>query len=247
MNHYAHDSIVPFKASDESKKDQVRTMFDEIAFKYDFLNRFLSFGVDRGWRRKALKLLAADKPKHILDVATGTGDFAIMAYQMLRPEKVTGIDISEGMLEIGKEKIAKSGLTGQIELAPGDSEAISYEDNSFDAVTVAFGVRNFENLEQGLCEIRRVLKPGAKLVVAECTNPSTPVIRQLFHFYMNHVTPAIGKIFSKNKQAYQYLNSSILYFPEKREFVKILNKLGYRNAFYKTLTLGTCTIYCAEK
>lgn len=222
-------------------------MFDRIAFKYDFLNRFLSFGIDKSWRKYALKLLAADKPKEILDVATGTGDFAIMAAGILQPEKVTGIDISEGMLKIGKEKIEKAGLSGQIELVAGDSEAISYADNSFDAVTVAFGVRNFENLEQGLCEIKRVLKPGAKLVVAECTNPSAPVIREVFHFYMNHVTPAIGKIFSKNKQAYQYLNSSILYFPEKKEFIKILKKLGYRNAFYKTLTLGTCTIYCAEK
>ncbi len=247
MNHYAHDRIVPFKASDDSKKDQVKSMFDKIAFRYDFLNSFLSFGIDKSWRKKALKMLEKDKPRNILDVATGTGDFAIMANRILRPDKITGIDISVGMLEVGKEKIEKEGLSGQIELVEGDSEAISYPDNSFDAVTVAFGVRNFENLEQGLYEIKRVLKPGAKLIVAECTNPSTPVIKQLFHFYMNFVTPAIGKIFSKNRQAYQYLNSSILYFPEKKEFVKILNKLGYRNAFYKTLTLGTCTIYCAEK
>lgn len=247
MNHYPHDSIVPFKASDGSKKEQVRDMFDKIAFKYDFLNRFLSFGIDKSWRRKALEMLESDQPGKILDVATGTGDFAILANEILHPERIVGIDISEGMLRIGKEKIARAGLTGRIELKEGDSEAISFEENSFDAVTVAYGVRNFENLEQGLLEIKRVLKQGAKLIVVEATNPSTPGIRQLFHFYMNYVTPAIGKVFSKNKQAYQYLNESVLHFPEKKEFINVLNKLGYRNAFYKTLTLGTCTIYCAEK
>lgn len=222
-------------------------MFDKIAFRYDFLNRFLSFGIDKSWRRKALNMLKSDDPKQILDVATGTGDFAIMAVGILHPDKVTGIDISEGMLEIGKKKLEKVNLTGKIELLEGDSEAISFDENSFDAVTVAFGVRNFENLETGLAEIKRVLKPGAKLIVIEATNPSTPVIRQLFHFYMNYVTPAIGKLFSKNRQAYQYLNNSVRHFPEKDNFIQILKKLGYRNALYKTLTLGTCTIYCAEK
>lgn len=222
-------------------------MFDKIAFRYDFLNSFLSFGIDKSWRRKALNMLSADQPQQILDVATGTGDFAIMANDLLHPQKVIGIDISEGMLDIGRKKIEKANLGSVIDLQQGDSEAISFDENSFDAVTVAFGVRNFENLEQGLAEIKRVLKPGAKLVVAECTNPSTPVIKQMFHFYMNYVTPTIGKLFSSNKQAYQYLNKSVLHFPEKKEFIKVLNKLGYRNAFYKTLTLGTCTIYCAEK
>lgn len=222
-------------------------MFDKIAFRYDFLNRFLSFGIDKGWRRKALRMLIADHPKNILDVATGTGDFAILANQILSPEKITGIDISEGMLKIGNEKLISAGLTDKIELKIGDSEAISYSDNSFDAVTVAFGVRNFENLERGLSEIKRVLKPGARLIIVEATNPSAPVIRQLFHFYMNSITPVIGKWFSKNRQAYQYLNDSVLHFPEKQDFVNVLNKLGYRNALYKPLTLGTCTIYCAEK
>lgn len=247
MNHYAHDHIVPFKASDESKKEQVKNMFDKIAFRYDFLNRFLSFGIDKSWRRKALSMLKGDAPAVILDVATGTGDFAIMADAILHPQKIVGIDISEGMLEIGRKKLQKAGLANRIELKEGDSEAISFPENSFDAVTVAFGVRNFESLEQGLVEIKRVMRPGAKLIVVEATYPSTPVIRQLFHFYMNYVTPVIGKLFSKNRQAYQYLNDSVKHFPEKKNFIKVLNQLGYRNAFYKTLTLGTCTIYCAEK
>lgn len=247
MNHYPHDSIVPFKTSDGSKKDQVRNMFDRIAFRYDFLNRFLSFGIDKSWRRKALNLLKKDAPSCILDVATGTGDFAIMAYDILKPEKITGIDISEGMLQIGRDKVKKAGLDSIVVLEEGDSEAISFEENSFDAVTVAFGVRNFENLEMGLFEIKRVMKTGAKLIIVEATYPSTPVIKQLFHFYMNYITPVAGKIFSRNRQAYQYLNDSVKYFPEKQNFINVLNELGYRNAFYKTLTLGSCTIYCAEK
>lgn len=247
VNHYPHDAIVPFKASDEGKKEQVKEMFDKIAFKYDFLNRFLSVGIDRSWRRKALKMLLRDKPQQILDVATGTGDLAIMSVEILKPVSVIGIDISEGMMKLGRGKVRKAGLDAIIHLEEGDSEAISYPENSFDAVTVGFGVRNFENLEKGLAEIRRVLRPGAKLIVIEATKPSAPVIKQLFNFYMNRICPLAGKWFSKNDEAYDYLNKSVKYFPEKKEFVHILNQLGYRNAFYKTMTLGTCTIYCAEK
>jgi demethylmenaquinone methyltransferase/2-methoxy-6-polyprenyl-1,4-benzoquinol methylase len=247
MNIYPHDTVVPFKNSTESKKRQVENMFDKIAFRYDFLNRFLSAGIDVGWRKKAIKQLIPLHPKNILDVATGTGDFAITSYEILKPEKITGIDISDGMLEIGRKKIAKAGLENSIELINGDSEAILFDDNSFDAVTVAFGVRNFENLEKGLSEIKRVLKPGGKLIVLECTKPSLPVIKQLYHFYMKVITPKIGKIIAKNNEAYQYLNDSVLQFPEKENFIHILNQSDYRNAFYKTLTLGICTIYCAEK
>ncbi len=247
MNIYPHDTIVPFKNSKESKKKQVENMFDKIAFRYDFLNRFLSAGIDVGWRKKAIKLLISSQPKNILDVATGTGDFALTCYEILKPGKVTGIDISEGMLEIGKKKIKRAGLQDKVELIHGDSEAILFDDNTFDAVTVAFGVRNFENLELGLEEIKRVLKPGGKLVVLECTKPSAPVIKQLYNFYMKTITPKIGKIVAKNNEAYQYLNDSVLQFPEKESFVQILNQSNYRNAFYKTLTLGICTIYCAEK
>jgi demethylmenaquinone methyltransferase/2-methoxy-6-polyprenyl-1,4-benzoquinol methylase len=247
MNIYPHDTVVPFKNSTESKKRQVENMFDKIAFRYDFLNRFLSAGIDVGWRKKAIKQLIPLHPKNILDVATGTGDFAITSYEILKPEKITGIDISDGMLEIGRKKIAKAGLENSIELINGDSEAILFDDNSFDAVTVAFGVRNFENLEKGLSEIKRVLKPGGKLIVLECTKPSLPVIKQLYHFYMKVITPKIGKIIAKNNEAYKYLNDSVLQFPEKESFIHILNQSDYRNAFYKTLTLGICTIYCAEK
>jgi len=247
MNIYPHDTVVPFKNSTESKKKQVENMFDKIAFRYDFLNRFLSAGIDVGWRKKAIKQLISLHPKNILDVATGTGDFAITSYEILKPEKITGIDISDGMLEIGRKKIAKAGLENSIELINGDSEAIFFDDNSFDAVTVAFGVRNFENLEKGLSEIKRVLRPGGKLIVLECTKPSLPVVKQLYHFYMKFVTPKIGKIIAKNNEAYQYLNDSVLQFPEKESFIHILNQSDYRNAFYKTLTLGICTIYCAEK
>ena len=247
MNMYPHDTVVPFKDSSESKKKQVETMFDNIAFRYDFLNRFLSAGIDIGWRKKAIKLLLPVKPERILDVATGTGDFALASYEILKPEKITGIDISEGMLELGRKKITKAGLDDRIELLKGDSEAILFEDNSFDAVTVAFGVRNFENLEQGLSEIKRVLKPGGKLIVLECTKPSMPVVKQFYNFYMKFITPKIGKIIANNNDAYQYLNDSVFQFPEKKYFIQILNKAGYRNTFYKTLTLGICTIYCAEK
>jgi demethylmenaquinone methyltransferase/2-methoxy-6-polyprenyl-1,4-benzoquinol methylase len=179
MNVYPHDTIVPFKNSNESKKKQVENMFDKIAFRYDFLNRFLSVGIDVGWRKKAIKLLIPSQPKIILDVATGTGDFALTCYEILKPKKIVGIDISKAMLEIGRKKIKDAGLQKQVELLNGDSEAIFYDDDTFDAVTVAFGVRNFENLEQGLSEIKRVLKPGGKLIVLECTKPHAPVIKQL--------------------------------------------------------------------
>ncbi|HEY5368992.1 MAG TPA: bifunctional demethylmenaquinone methyltransferase/2-methoxy-6-polyprenyl-1,4-benzoquinol methylase UbiE [Hanamia sp.] len=247
MNMYPHDTVVPFKDSSESKKKQVEAMFDKIAFRYDFLNRFLSAGIDVGWRKKAIKLLLPMHPEKILDVATGTGDFALTSYEILKPEKITGIDISEGMLELGRKKIIKAGLANRIELLNGDSEAILFEDNSFDAVTVAFGVRNFENLEQGLSEIKRVLKPGGRLIILECTKPSLPVVKQFYNFYMKFITPKIGKIIAKNNDAYQYLNDSVLQFPEKKSFIQILNRSDYRNTFYKTLTLGICTIYCAEK
>lgn len=247
MNTYSHDTVVPFRQSTDSKKKQVENMFDKIAFRYDFLNRFLSVGIDKGWRKKAIKHLIPLRPKNILDVATGTGDFAITSYKMLNPEKITGIDISEGMLDIGRKKIKKLHLQNKIELLNGDGEAIFYEDDSFDAVTVAFGVRNFQDLERGLAEIYRVLKPGGKLVILECSKPSLPIIKNLYNFYMKFVTPRIGKLISKNDDAYQYLNNSVQQFPERKTFINILNQLNYRHAFYKTLSLGICTIYCGEK
>jgi len=247
MTTYQHDTIVPFKDSAESKKKQVEKMFDKIAFRYDFLNHFLSAGIDVGWRKKAIKKLRSLNPKSILDVATGTGDMAILSYRLLNAEKIIGIDISDGMLEIGKKKIEKLGLQQRIELLKGDSETIIFNSNSFDAVTVAFGVRNFQNLELGLSEIKRVLKPGGKLIVLECTKPKLPVIKNFYNLYLNVIAPWIGRVISKNKNAYQYLNESVQKFPEGKDFVQILNKLGYKNASCKTLSLGISSIYCGEK
>ncbi|MDE3212971.1 MAG: bifunctional demethylmenaquinone methyltransferase/2-methoxy-6-polyprenyl-1,4-benzoquinol methylase UbiE [Bacteroidota bacterium] len=247
MNTYGHDSVVPFSKSREGKKRQVQQMFDNIAFRYDFLNRFLSAGIDKSWRRKAIRELKGIAPKKVLDVATGTGDFAIQCYKTLQPEQITGIDISEGMLELGRQKVQRLGLESCITLLNGDSEAILFPENSFDAVTVAFGVRNFENLEAGLSEILRVLRPGGRLVVLEFSRPSLPVIRSLYQFYMRFITPNLGRVISRDNEAYQYLNDSVQKFPEKQDFIQILNQLQYRHSFYKTLSLGICTIYCAEK
>jgi demethylmenaquinone methyltransferase / 2-methoxy-6-polyprenyl-1,4-benzoquinol methylase len=247
MTQYAHDKIVPYNESERSKKDQVADMFNDIAPRYDFLNRFLSAGIDVLWRRKALSELKSLHPKTILDVATGTGDVAIMAAKMLQPDKIIGIDISEGMLGLGKKKLLNLGLTQQIELQTGDSEAINFPDASFDAVTVAFGVRNFEHLEKGLGEIRRVLKPGGKLVVLEFSKPKIAGIQQLYNLYMGIVAPGMGKLFSKNKKAYQYLNDSVQHFPEGKAFVEIMNKVGYTENTCKRLSFGICSIYCGVK
>lgn len=247
MTKFAHDDVVPLEHSALSKKEQVAEMFDDIAFRYDFLNRFLSAGIDVKWRKKAIGQLKDLAPKVILDVATGTADVAIMSTKILAPEKIIGIDISDGMLELGRKKIDQQGLSGTIELLNGDSETIKFDDNTFDAVTVAFGVRNFENLEKGLSEIRRVLKPGGKLVVLEFSKPKAPVMKQLYTIYMKVAAPAIGKMFSKNRNAYKYLDESIKKFPEGKNFTSILDNLGYRNTYRKTLSLGICSIYCGEK
>lgn len=247
MAKFAHDSVLPDIHSNLEKKDQVAGMFDNIAGRYDFLNRFLSLGIDQIWRKKALKLLVEKHPATILDVATGTGDVAIMAAKMLKPQRITGIDISNGMLEIGRKKIKNLNLESVIDLQEGDSAAISFADNSFDCVTVAFGVRNFQHLEKGLAEIRRVLKPDGKLVILEFSRPALPVVKQVYNFYMLTVCPTFGKLFSKNKAAYKYLDASIKKFPEGNSFLKILQDLGYKNNFSKKLTLGICSIYSAEK
>ncbi len=247
MTDFAHDTVVPFKDSALTKKQQVAEMFDDISGKYDFLNRFLSAGIDIKWRRKALKQLIALQPKTLLDVATGTADVAIMASTVLNPDKIVGIDISNGMLDIGRKKIEKFGLGNKIELLNGDSETIKFDDNSFDAVTVAFGVRNFENLEKGLSEIKRVMKPGGKLVVLEFSRPKMFGVKSLYNLYMNVVAPGAGKLFSKNRNAYKYLNHSIKKFPEGKNFTFILDNLGYKNTFCKPLSLGICSIYCGEK
>ena len=247
MTQFAHDKVVPLADSELSKKEQVADMFDNIAYRYDFLNRFLSVGIDIQWRKKAIQQLKDIDPQQILDVATGTADVAIMAARILQPEKIIGIDISEGMLSFGRKKIIKLGLENLIELLNGDSETIKFEDNSFDAVTVAFGVRNFQHLEKGLSEIKRVLKPGGKLVVLEFSKPKAAIVKQLYNVYMNSVAPGFGKIFSKNRNAYKYLDESIRKFPEGKNFTNILDDLGYTNTFCKPLSFGICSIYCGVK
>jgi len=247
MAKFDHDTVVPVEGSTLSKKEQVADMFDNIAFRYDFLNRFLSAGIDVRWRKEALKQLKSINPKKILDVATGTADVAIMATKLLNPEKVTGIDISDGMLELGRKKVAEQHLGNIIDLVNGDSETINFLDNTFDAVTVSFGVRNFEHLEKGLAEILRVLKPGGKLVVLEFSKPKAPVIKQFYNVYMKIVAPTVGKLFSKNRNAYKYLDESIKKFPEGNNFTQILDSLGYRNTYCKPQSAGICSIYCGEK
>ncbi len=247
MAKYTHDTVVPFEGSGETKKKQVASMFDQIAFRYDFLNRFLSGGIDIYWRKRAIRELVEIKPQHMLDVATGTGDLAITAQKYLHPEKIIGIDISVGMLNLGREKIRKLGLQEVIELQTGDSEAINFPDATFDAITVAFGVRNFEDLEKGLGEMFRTLKPGGKLVVLEFSKPKQQLFSGVYNLYMKVVAPGIGKWFSKNKDAYKYLHSSVKAFPEGETFLHILEKTGFTETTLKRLSLGICTIYCGRK
>ena len=247
MTEFAHDIIVPYKSSELSKKHQVADMFDNIAHRYDFLNRFLSAGIDIRWRKKALSFLKESRPQNLLDVATGTADVAIMAAKTLRPRMITGIDISDGMLEIGRKKIISAGLDEKITLINGDSAALPFEANSFDAVTVAFGVRNFQHLEKGLAEILRVLRPGGKLVVLEFSRPKLPAVRTFYNFYMKRIAANIGRIFSKNNCAYEYLDASIQKFPEGKDFKQIMDKTGFVNTLIKPLSLGICSIYCGTK
>ena len=222
-------------------------MFDRIAQRYDFMNRFLSVGIDVSWRKKAIRQLIKYNPQHILDVATGTADVAILAAKMLRPQKITGIDISEKMLEIGRQKVAAEGLAGVIELLPGDSETINFPDGTFDAVTVAFGVRNFENLEKGLREIERVMKSGGRLVVLEFSKPTIPGMSELYNLYMGIVAPEVAGWFTKNKEAYRYLNESAKAFPDRQDFVEVLKAVGFIQTSFKPLSLGICCIYTAHK
>jgi demethylmenaquinone methyltransferase/2-methoxy-6-polyprenyl-1,4-benzoquinol methylase len=247
MPKYAHDKVLPYEGSGESKKQQVARMFDEISGKYDFLNRFLSAGIDVTWRKKMLKTLKPLQPKIMLDVATGTGNVAIMAEALLKPEKIIGIDISDGMLELGREKLRTRQLTDVITMQNGDSEAINFPDNSFDAVTVAFGVRNFENLEKGLQEILRVLKPGGMLCVLEFSKPTLPGIEQLYNLYLGILAPEIAKLVSKNKDAYKYLNNSVRAFPEGKAFTAIMNLSGYKETTCRKLSLGICSLYTGRK
>jgi len=239
-------NITPYKDSELGKKEQVAQMFDTISGNYDGLNRVISFGIDVKWRKKVLKLVSASNPKKILDIATGTGDLAILMTNT-NAEKIVGLDISAGMLEVGKKKIAEKNLSDKIEMVLGDSENIPYEDNTFDAITVAFGVRNFENLEKGLAEILRVLKPGGVFVILETSVPDKTPFRQGYKFYSKNILPLIGKLFSKDNSAYQYLSDSASVFPYGEVLNNILRKIGFIEVTALPQTFGVATIYSASK
>ncbi len=240
-------SVTPYNKDAASKKEQVEQMFDKIAPKYDLLNRVLSLGIDVWWRKKALGYLRNDHPKNILDVATGTADVAIMAAKTLQPEHITGIDIANQMLDFGREKITKAGLSDVIRLETGDSENLRFADQSFDAVTVAFGVRNFENLEKGLSEMYRVLRPNGRVVILEFSKPHLFPFKQLYNTYFKYVLPFIGRLTSRDVRAYTYLFESVQVFPEGDQFIQILSKTGFHQAQCERLTLGICSIYTAIK
>ncbi len=247
MSKFAHDKVVPYSQSNAEKKEQVASMFDSIAKRYDFLNRFLSLGIDQGWRKTAISYLKDKKINHLLDIATGTADMALMAFKQIQPTKITGIDISEGMMQYGRIKIEQKGLTDTIQLSLGDSTAIPFEADKFDGAMVAFGVRNFANLEKGLQEIYRVLTPNSKLVILEFSQPTSFWFKPIYTFYMKWVTPTVGKLFSGNKAAYAYLNESVIAFPEGTAFLTILEQAGFKNVSQQKLSLGICSIYCGSK
>lgn len=239
-------TVVPYKAQETSKKEQVAQMFDNISPRYDFLNHFLSLGIDILWRKKAIGLLKKEAPKTILDIATGTGDFAIEAL-VLKPEKIIGVDISEGMLSFGREKIKKLGMDSVIELRSGDSENLPFADNSFDAIIVSFGVRNFENLSRGLSEMNRVLRPGGSCVVLEFSKPRKFPFKQLYNFYFEHILPVIGKLVSKDQAAYTYLPESVQAFPDGENFLQVFEKAGFTHTQCILLTFGISSIYFGKK
>lgn len=238
--------VTPYNDQSRTKKEQVEEMFDNIAHKYDFLNHVLSLGIDIMWRKKAVKHIGQIKPKTILDVASGTGDFAFEALS-LNPDKVTGYDLSEGMIKYGREKAIKQGVQDKVVFIKGDSERMPFEDNSFDAITVGFGVRNFENLDAGLAEMYRVLKPGGSVAILEASQPPNAIIRWFFSLYFSNIVPFIGKLVSGDGRAYSYLPESVKAFPEGLEFVKICENIGFANAKWQPLTLGACAMYTMTK
>ncbi len=238
--------VTPYKDSELGKKEQVTQMFDTISGSYDGLNRVISFGIDVKWRKRVVALVKKEKPKSVLDIATGTGDLAIQLVQT-GADKIVGLDISPGMLEVGKNKVRDKALNDTVEMIVGDSEALAFEDASFDAATVAFGVRNFENLEKGLSEIYRVLRPGGTLVVLETSVPTKTPFKQGYRFYTRYILPQIGKIFSKDRSAYAYLSESASVFPYGEEFNNILGKIGFIAMENRPQTFGVATIYIARK
>ena len=242
---YQQETINPYHAGE--KAAQVEQMFDNIAPTYDKLNHRLSWDIDKGWRKKAIRQLEPHKPQTLLDIATGTGDFAVLAAEMLKPRHLVGADISEGMMEIGRQKVQAKGLQDIISFEKEDCLALSYADDSFDAVTAAFGIRNFADLDQGLREMCRVLKPGGHLSIVELTSPVSTPMKQLFHVYAHTVLPVYGRLISKDTSAYTYLTKTIEAFPQGEQMTDILKKAGFREAAFKRLTFGICTMYFATK
>ncbi|WP_321332940.1 bifunctional demethylmenaquinone methyltransferase/2-methoxy-6-polyprenyl-1,4-benzoquinol methylase UbiE [uncultured Bacteroides sp.] len=243
---YPQENIKPYE-NDGQKSPQVEQMFNNIARKYDLLNHALSMGIDKSWRRKAIKWLKPFAPQHIMDVATGTGDFAILSCRKLQPKELIGTDISEGMMNVGREKVKKEGLSGKISFAREDCTSLSFAADRFDAITVAFGIRNFEDLDKGLAEMHRVLKKNGHLVILELTTPEGFPMKQLFAVYSKVVIPALGKLLSKDKGAYTYLPRSIQAFPQGEVMKKVITKAGFTDVSFQRLTFGICTLYTATK
>ncbi|MEC4116766.1 bifunctional demethylmenaquinone methyltransferase/2-methoxy-6-polyprenyl-1,4-benzoquinol methylase UbiE [Myroides phaeus] len=239
-------NITPYEESELGKKQQVEQMFDTISGNYDNLNRMISLGTDQGWRKKVLKLVSDTNPESILDIATGTGDLAILLSKS-KATKITGLDLSAGMLEVGKQKIKALDLQNRIEMIQGDSENLPFADNSFDAITVGFGIRNFEDLEKGLSEILRVLKPGGIFVILETSVPTKFPFRQGYFFYTQNIMPFMGKLFSKDQKAYKYLSDSAKNFPFGEELNNILRKVGFKDVKHRPQTMGIATIYSSSK
>ena len=242
---YQQEEINPYH--DGEKAAQVEQMFDNIAPTYDTLNHRLSWDIDRGWRKKAISELVPHAPKTVLDIATGTGDFAILAAKMLQPDRLVGADISEGMMEIGRQKVEREGLSAVISFEKEDCLHLSYADATFDAVTAAFGIRNFADLDRGLREMCRVLRPGGHLIIVELTTPPRFPMKQLFRLYSHTILPVYGRLISKDTEAYSYLTKTIEAFPQGERMMDILSKAGFRQTAFRRLTFGICTLYTATK
>jgi demethylmenaquinone methyltransferase/2-methoxy-6-polyprenyl-1,4-benzoquinol methylase len=242
-----NENITPYQSETATKKEQVAAMFNNISATYDFLNHFMSLGIDIIWRKKAIRELKSIKPRIMLDVATGTGDFAFEAINILHPEKIIGVDISEGMLNVARKKIHDRNLQHIFSVQTGDSEGLNFESNHFDAITVAFGVRNYQNLEKGLADMYRVLKPGGKIVILEFSKPKQFPIKQGYNFYFKHITPFLGRLFSKDNRAYTYLPESVAAFPDGGAFTALMDKVGFKDTNDRRLTFGISAIYTGIK
>lgn len=241
------EKINPYADDSRHKSEQVREMFDAIAPAYDFMNRAMTFGIDRLWRRRAVRLMRDVDHEKVLDIATGTGDLAILMADILDGADITGVDLSEGMIEVGRRKVAERGLSERIRFAAADCLNLPFADDSFDCITCAYGVRNFENLAAGYAEMERVLRPGGLLVIVELSTPPSPLVRPLYNLYTRHLIPAVGRMVSKDTRAYSYLPESIAAVPQREEMCEIMRGAGLTDCRYIPLTFGTCTIYTAKK